>query len=540
VFKVILIDDEVLVRVGLKSLINWEKHGYQIIAEASNGQDALTKIKAQKPDIVIIDIKMPVKDGLELIEEVNKLQLQTKFIVLSSYDDFKLVKQALQLGAVDYLLKLELESEQLLNCLNTARKAIKKQQKSEREIDHSRLHLPSLLELRTSTFKKIINKQLVNQNEIKRLFKKLEIDLVESRLYCLVIRLKNIDQVQNNDSQGEQLFESSVLNIVREIVSDFYPAHVFSYNWGEIICFFSLEPDQLLNQQEEVIPNFKNLTVRLTKMMREYFDVEIELAVSNSKNKFFELSTAFQEAVQALQYSFQCPAGQAVYYKDLAKYKTRSTSKADLKIFIDRFAAGLEKLNYSDLKDNFKQLTKKLKTENISARECYSLCFEILFIIRTKLSGRLADKILTKQANFYQQLLRINNIADLFNWLNSLDQQLQQVLIEQEDNNHLVTKAKNYIKQNYKKEITLDQLAEKLNVSYGYLSVLFKEKVGLSFSEYLNEVKITAAKQMLTESDCKIYTVAYEVGYNNPYYFSRVFKQKTGLTPRQYRKRYYC
>lgn len=494
-FKVILIDDEVLVRVGLKSLINWEKHGYQIIAEASNGQDALTKIKAQKPDIVIIDIKMPVKDGLELIEEVNKLQLQTKFIVLSSYDDFKLVKQALQLGAVDYLLKLELESEQLLNCLNTARKAIKKQQKSEREIDHSRLHFPSLLELRTSTFKKIINKQLVNQNEIKRLFKKLEIDLVESRLYCLVIRLKNIDQVQNNDSQGEQLFESSVLNIVREIVSDFYPAHVFSYNWGEIICFFSLEPDQLLNQQE---------------------------------------------AVQALQYSFQCPAGQAVYYKDLAKYKTRSTSKADLKIFIDRFAAGLEKLNYSDLKDNFKQLTKKLKTENISARECYSLCFEILFIIRTKLSGRLADKILTKQANFYQQLLRINNIADLFNWLNSLDQQLQQVLIEQEDNNHLVTKAKNYIKQNYKKEITLDQLAEKLNVSYGYLSVLFKEKVGLSFSEYLNEVKITAAKQMLTESDCKIYTVAYEVGYNNPYYFSRVFKQKTGLTPRQYRKRYYC
>lgn len=115
--RVLIVDDEALVRVGLKSMINWESYGFELIGEASDGRIALEMAKNTPPDILITDLKMPVLDGLELIRRVKKDYPNCKVIVLSSYDDFSLVREAMKLGAADYLLKLEVEPAQLINTL---------------------------------------------------------------------------------------------------------------------------------------------------------------------------------------------------------------------------------------------------------------------------------------------------------------------------------------------------------------------------------------------------------------------------------------
>lgn len=122
--KVVIIDDEALVRVGLKSMINWDELGYEIVGEAANGQSGLDLILKNKPDIVFIDIKMPVMDGLEMMHSVLKTNHKPKFIILSSYDEFQLVKQAMKLGAEEYLIKLDLEPEILSNALSMVREKI--------------------------------------------------------------------------------------------------------------------------------------------------------------------------------------------------------------------------------------------------------------------------------------------------------------------------------------------------------------------------------------------------------------------------------
>ncbi|HBR29267.1 MAG TPA: DNA-binding response regulator, partial [Firmicutes bacterium] len=116
--KVMIVDDEAIVRIGLKSMIDWESHGFQLVGEANDGQRALDLFQKNKPDLVITDLKMPVMDGLQLMRHLNELDARCRVIVLSSYDEFSLVKEAMKLGAADYLLKLEMEPDQLVEVLS--------------------------------------------------------------------------------------------------------------------------------------------------------------------------------------------------------------------------------------------------------------------------------------------------------------------------------------------------------------------------------------------------------------------------------------
>ena len=110
-YKVLIVDDEILARAGIKALIDWEKYGFSVIGEASNGQIAFEKIKEMKPDIVITDIKMPVMNGIDLIRATKKISQEISFIVLSAYNDFEYVKEAMKEGAKDYILKIQMEPE---------------------------------------------------------------------------------------------------------------------------------------------------------------------------------------------------------------------------------------------------------------------------------------------------------------------------------------------------------------------------------------------------------------------------------------------
>lgn len=122
--RVLIVDDELLVRVGLKTIIPWEENGFQLVGEASNGSEAWAMLEETPCDIVLTDIRMPEWNGLELIEKIRRRWPQTKCVILSSYNDFEYVRKALQLGAVDYILKLAMDPEEMLAKLNQLKEQI--------------------------------------------------------------------------------------------------------------------------------------------------------------------------------------------------------------------------------------------------------------------------------------------------------------------------------------------------------------------------------------------------------------------------------
>lgn len=125
--KVMIVDDEMLARKMLRESIVWEEYGYTVISEAQNGKEALEKIKELSPDVVFVDIKMPVMDGLEMLRQMNALQTDSKTVLLTCYEDFSYVRDAMRYGAVDYLTKHTFEPEDLISLLDKIEKQIRKE-----------------------------------------------------------------------------------------------------------------------------------------------------------------------------------------------------------------------------------------------------------------------------------------------------------------------------------------------------------------------------------------------------------------------------
>jgi len=530
---IIIIDDEVLVRVGLKSLVEWEKYGYQIIGEASNGEEGIKLIKERKADIVITDIKMPIKDGLEMIKEFQENDFAPKFIVLSSFDEFHLVKKAMKLGAKDYLIKLELDKNILLETLTPIKNMINKEKEKKKNEDIINHTVNNKNNMKKEFFKKLIGKLINDNKKINLILKEFDISLSEDNLFCMVIQINNLDYLNKFNKGDMQLFEFSIMNIVEEIIDDFFEAYAFMNKWGEIVVIFSLN-DIVANNYVE---NINEMTAILNRMLKQYFSVNITVSISKPHNGFNNLNATYQECCEGQEHSFQYQSGKAIFYKDVLNYQKHFNEGLNLRPFTADLIEVLDIMDYQEIEKIFNDLIRKVSTSNLSRSQAYDLCFEIIYIIKDKLNNELSTEILAEDKDFYKCIETLNNIKEVLDWLQYIKDRIYLVINNHVDDekSFIITKAKKYIKDHFSEEFNLTDLADELNISAGYLSTLFKEIVGIGFSEYITKLKIDKAKDLLSNSNIKIYKISEMIGYNNPYYFSRVFKKYIGKSPSEYR-----
>ncbi len=530
---VVIIDDELLARVGVKSVIEWESEGFQLLGEASNGAEGLKLIIDRKPDIVITDLKMPVMDGLEMLEKSKEFKLNTKFIVLSSYDEFHLVKEAMKLGAVDYLIKLELDEQSLRETLEPVKQQIlieKEKFRNESLIKHN---INTENSLRKEFFKKLIGNLIKNDNEIYCIARELKIELNEKHLVCLVTRINNLDTLKKFDNKDLRLFEFSVTNIIQEIVNDFFPGYVFINSWGEVLVIFSLE---IKLKEMEYQNKVREMARTITTMLMQYLDISTSIAISGLHNSYAKLGQAYMEACQGLRYSFYCQGGEPVFYNELEKYRIDNNETLDLLKINRLLSKNLDALDKEGLETLFKKIKNEIKNKNITKNHAYELCYDLISVINTKLKKEEVEEILLEEQGIYGSIDKLNNKSDVINWITERGERLIALLEQHKINEHLylIGQAIKYIHDHFSEDINLNDVARKVNISPGYLSSLFKEVEEVGFNEYITGLRIEEAKRLLRNSNEKIYQISEIVGYNNPYYFSRVFKRMTGQTPSEY------
>ena len=246
--KIMIVEDEILVRVGLKSFLNWEEHGYSIFEEASDGREALEKIEKEQPDIVLTDLKMSGMDGFELIRTCRQSWPDIHFIVLSSYNDFDNVREAMKLGADDYIFKLASSPEKLLKTLDEVSEkidAIKKQSKGE---EHRRVDTfvsKNVSNLKRSFISDAIKGNVVNAKEyIEEFSKILNLNVDFNKPFTLLyISIDDYERIK--ESQGaEGVFKSSVEDIIYKANDEALAADVFNYTNGDfLVVLQQQEPD---------------------------------------------------------------------------------------------------------------------------------------------------------------------------------------------------------------------------------------------------------------------------------------------------------
>lgn len=422
-YKVLLVDDDMLVRMGMRNAVDWAAMNLEIAGEASDGGEALELMEKLWPNIVITDMYMPKYDGLRFIREAQQKYPDAVFVVISCHNDFQYIKESMRLGVYDYLLKSSIvntnELERLLENIVDMLDGRKKQKKQNEE----ELLLPVERQLMS-----YLNGQILLKETLIPQLKPYGIDVNSNTHFIAVLRPDDYGAMLANFGSIE-LFEYGVQNILQEIV-DKYGSGIVLPRWGKLFAVLL----SLSTKNSIVTPTDKAISIC------EWIRINIKNSLKNTCCVYCSAPYALGD----LPNIFPDLLNQISAYSEI----------------------------YFDSIVNLNELSKNpVKADTI------------------ELSQSEADPIAP--------------VID-------------------------------YIHQNYRNQITLEELASISNLSKYYLCKRFKDKTNTSIINYLVQVRIDKAKELLLQDRKKVFAVAQEVGFNDASYFNRVFKKETGCTPKEF------
>lgn len=494
---ILIVDDELAIRDGLKHLINWETEGFQIIGEAENGSVALEKIPALQPDIVITDLIMPKLDGIALSKVIQQQFPTIHFLVLSSYDDFSYVSQSFKNGAVDYLLKPSLTPDSLLLALNKISKKLKKNDGNATQ---------------KVNFSQLLNRYLIGYEELDAVA---TADFLMYPTYQLLYT--NTTWYQNTDHLNnvltDNLFEGLAIRTI-----PFSSGHADA---GLLIAF----DNGLVNIADTLRERLLSLT---------YIEKESFFTLSEPFTELTHLATIFN----SLKHKSE---NQHFYFKNqlLATvtdlFALNNGDRFDTRKFLRDILNNDFLLGITRIEDYFNKMILFSVDPIYLKQQASSIFYTLLSSLEE--TNPNDSEISHLKNKFLNEIGRVNYLEDFSLLVLDMTEQLKKkVQFKTPHDDELLNNIVRYIQDNYASHITLAQLADVFHYNYNYLSTFFSIHFKTSFSEYLKKVQLSEAKRLLQQSDLNLSEISIACGYSDLSYFSRIFKKEFGLPPSQYRR----
>jgi two-component system response regulator YesN len=515
IFKVLIVDDDTLVRIGIKSSIKWEEMGLELIGEASDGDEALSLIERENPHIILLDIKMPRVSGIEVLKVINEKQIKTNVIILSCYNDYEYVREALKLGAVDYILKLSLKPEELTNLLLHISNSLFNSSSSE------------IISEKDTILQEYVIGKLKGKDKEESSFNNSQINDFNS---CINANTNIVCVLSIRQEQEKQ--QHIIKNITCEVLKDSDNSYyIFQEEYMEIIIIYT---------------NIYNISVihenieRIYSVLKSYIEINLFIGVSNEFSGLECMQRAYDQCIHSIKYSFYIPNKTIIFFKDtktfcMGNYILTKNIIEELRFFV-------EVMKYN----KFKEKINRLFDEIISEKKVYpNIVKECLIEIISLLSNYLkwynksfADMNIISP---YAQVVNIDNVYHLQGWFEKLTDHYINYIKRVIDFNKVrdeIKESVKYIQENYNKKINLSIISSYVNQSENYFSYIFKKEMGKCFVEYLNSYRIEKAKELLLHKNYKIYEVCEMVGYNTMSHFINLFKKYTGFTPMEFKHKY--
>lgn len=533
--KVMIVDDEVLVRIGIQSLVRWEDYGYQIVCDASDGKEAFEKIQQYHPDIVLTDLMMSPVDGFELISKSRERYPEIQFIVLSSYNDFENVRAAMKLGAFDYIFKLTVKPDELMKIVQEASEAAKVVEQGQTQEENSQRNLDVI---KKKLICNILNSNVLperSMEELKQLPLKVCFDLPYR---VLSIEIDNFLIVRKKgDFMNPELLLFTMENILNELFNRWYQAEVFQDNEHGFIMV--LNGDESQNSEQFVAAVEKEFEI-FVQYAWQYYGIEVSGALSRTFTGIEHLKSAAAQAGDVLEHRFFEETGKLSLYKERKREAVVVPGEFRMALLED-MASAKEWHKVRRFLENLLSFLAEKKWWN--SLEVRYLLRKVYRILAASFAGcridihDFADKYgadMESAVNDYTFYSRISqSMLELF----------EQYVKEYESNcgtgcRKEVSEAKSFVQTHMKEDLSLPEIAAMVNMSESHFSHTFKKETGISFLEYVYQIRIERAKHLLKTSDLKMNEIADEIGIYNPNYFSTQFKKKTGVSPLEYRQDY--
>lgn len=471
-FKAVFVDDEIWALKGLSKMFDWESLGFRVVGEFTKSTEALKVILENKPDVVFVDIRMPVISGIELMKKAREHGLKTEFIIVSGFSEFEYAREAIKYGAFDYCLK-PVETAGMKTLVDRLIPHLRKKREQE-----SLSLYEELAEAKDNTCE-ILRKKGLEQN-------------------CPYYQVLLILQPEEGQFNVEIQYSFITLNFA-----------------GNKTMYIVNTDKSIREELEDKVPD--NAVIGLSSL-----------------HEFPVFSQMFAEADIAAHNTF--------IYKDLRFFEYMKTSNVLVNSIVDVIFINMEKNNVPAIEKTVRGLPEFFAEKRLQLNDLVYLWNQVVAYV----SKSYPNETESSEFEFmdYQQLIyQHKSFEDFTNYL--LDELTYLIDRDIAGDRGFVTSTANadfnrlleYISEHYNERLLLKELADRFYLHKNYCCYLFKKYLGCTFSEYLNRIRTEKSKELLGDVNYSIEQIAEAVGYNDYFYYNRVFKKKYGITPSQYRKK---
>ncbi|MNJ38143.1 HTH-type transcriptional regulator YesS [compost metagenome] len=507
-YRVMIVDDEAILRTGMLHLCHWSEYGIEIVAEASNGLEALQYIDVVHPHVVITDIVMPIMDGVEFAKIMGKEHPEIKIVVLSSYSEFNYVREVFKYGVTDYLLKPKVSATELISLIQSLCSNIDLKDQEALSIKDD----PALL----------LGQWLSNdtkEEQTEEMLRKLSQHFT-SELFVIAKASTSLLLLKTNWTQSQ--LERILIELAAEHLSSFEYSLVFLKN--ESLLLVNYESQQSM----EVLSALKRFA---------------EHSANSLTYITFVLSNAFSalQRIKAEHTRLTPYLGKLLYFTGRELVPGDEIIVQSEKLYFDQalFTAALRNFAIdeasSQLETLFSEITSSMAYDEYSLKR---LCQNLIYTAMSTL-----EQLKQPVAETGSSKLKLFKMIDLAFDVNELKsimlrflQELKSVLPRSDQQQSLILQhIYEYVNENYANDISLSEMADKLHLNYSYLSSYFKQRTHENLTSYINRVRTDKAKELLLDHTLSVSEISRLTGFSDHNYFSKVFKKMTGMTPVEYR-----
>lgn len=526
--KVMIVDDDRIIRKGVMKTIPWAENGFKLVGEAGDGEQALAIIAQEQPQIVVSDIRMPFMDGLELARQTRERYPAIKFIFLTGFEDFSYARQAIDLQAVDYMLK-PVERGALLEKVKKAAAAWDQAHGSKTQLQEAQPYLKGRL------FQKILAGKNSDESLVREAAR-LSLDLDHSYAIVMFVCI--------DDYELEPVHPASGHRTLKQQLSDRLEAEINQL--GLIGGAFILERDTLvvliMNDQAVGLASQAAVAAQqFCRQVRETMQTTLTIGLGTVQSGLRGVAASFDDAHAVL--AFRHVIGKdTVITPDMLDHLVGEIQQNDEGTEEDL----VEKVRLG-LVDDALQLLATMEEKLCSCRlELGDVRLRAVDMLLGLFKG--AEKWapvwrsghMAKKAQYYSRINHMQTVAEIMDLLRALVDSLAQFMIDENASQRgdVIDEVTAYIEAHFAEHgLSLQDIGRYVHMNPIYLSVLFKKKKKITFTGFLLQIRMTRAMEMLRSTDLKTYEVAEQTGYSSPEYFGACFKKYTGCSPLEFRNR---
>ena len=510
---VFIADDELIIRQGLKCIIEWEELGFQIIGEASNGEDALHTILREQPDVVMLDIRMPKRTGLEVVKEAREQGYTGKVIILSGFSEFKYAQEAIRYG-VEYYLTKPIDEDELLKTIQEISQNLSKEAKQNETLE----------QYRSKARNSILYDILLGNDDIK------QIDSTELHLDASEYQVVIYEKYSPNATSMPYRF-SELLKVTNE---DNIAYETVSLDNNEVLL---LKGSFILKKFQEFLAHYD----REQKPQANSPLDSLFITYGRVVNSLEEIHISYHEALRLLQRRFFCEHRQhTIGYDQLpqvGKHTIYELTDETLQDYCERLVGYIQTAKRNQVAETLNELERNLYYAKDDISRIKLFLTDLYLSIKEKISHLYHNANIPFPGNA-EIIQLIDEKYYLYEIILFFTEQFEMIMraIGSPSSSGVMDDIIHYIEHNYMDNIKLETIAPLFGYNSSYLGKIFTKKVGIGFNVFVDQVRIEQSKKLLTETDLKVYEIAEKVGYRNVDYFHTKFKKYVDQSPAEFRK----